>query len=299
MKDLTFLKEVAEENGLKYFINEKGDMQIEGHNICFHLADLMSGEKDAVQRWQYFYDKNIRCVFVYPPYLENSNRVNVYKNIMLYHCGIRKKIFARNTVCKEYTAKQFKWFFEENNIEGYRNANKVYVLEDKKTGEPYMAYSIGHSYFGKGNYDCEIARGACKLGYQVIGGASKLWKHILEMNPEINSIVYYVDRREYDGRSIGQLMESEASTGKVYQLKGCPSFMNYWIRDVNGDDGKPWHKAGEYKNREASRNSEVTAAYKRGDVIQVNNAGSYTNVYVREGYHLEGMKVVKDEETND
>lgn len=299
MKDLTFLKEVAEENGLKYFTNEKGDMQIEGHNICFHLADLMSGEKDAVQRWQYFYDKNIRCVFVYPPYLENSNRVNVYKNIMLYHCGIRKKIFARNTVCKEYPAKQFKWFFEENNIEGYRNANKVYVLEDKKTGEPYMMYSIGHSYFGKGNYSCEIARGACRLGYQVVGGASKLWKHILEMNPEVNSIVYYVDRREYDGRSIGQLMESEASTGKVYQLKGCSSFMNYWIRDVNGDDGKPWHKAGEYKNREASRNSEVTAAYRRGDVIQVHNPGSYTNVYVKEGYHLEGMKVVKDEETND
>ena len=296
MKDLTFLKETAEENNLKYFINEKGDMQIEGHNICFHLADLMSGEKDAVQRWQYYYDNNIRCVFVYPPYLENPNKVNVYKNILTYHCGIRKRIFARNTVCKEYIAKDFKWFFEENNIEGYRNANKVYVLEDKKTGEPYMMYSIGHAYFGKGKYDCEIARGACRLGYQVIGGASKLWKNILEMNPDVNSIVYYVDRREYDGRSIGQLMESEASTGKVYQMKGCASFMNYWINDVNGDDGKPWHKAGEYKNREASRNSEVTAAYRRGDVIQVNNPGSYTNIYVREGYPLEGMKVVKDEE---
>ena len=298
MNNLQFLEEVANANNLKFFTNEKNDMQMEDHNICFHLADLLSGEKDAVNRWQYYYDKGIRCVFVYPPYLKNPNRVNVYKNILLYHCGIRKRIFARNTVCKEYKAKDYKWFFEENNIEGYRNANKVYVLEDKKTGEPYMMYSLGHSYFGKGNYDAEIARGACKLGYQIIGGASKLWKYILQNNPEVNSIVYYVDRREYDGRSIGQLMESDATTGKVYQMKGCPSFMNYWINDVKGDNGKPWHKAGEYKNREASRNSEVTAAYRRGDAICVQNPGSFTNVYVRDGYHLEGMKVVKDEKTN-
>lgn len=302
MNNLDFLKELADENNIKWKLNENGDLQIDTsfndkikQGLCFHLADLLNGEKDAEQRWQKYYEKNTRCVFVYPPYLENPNKVNVYKNILLYHCGIRKTIFARNTVCKVYKALDKKQFFLENNIEGYRNAEKAYVLEDKKTGEPYMMYSIGHAYFGKGNYDCEIARGACKLGYQVVGGASKLWKHILDDNPNIKSIVYYVDKREYNGLSIGHLMESEATTGKVYQLKGSPSFMNYWIKDVIGDNGKPWHKAGEYKNREASRNQEVQKAYRRGDVICVKNPGSYTNIYVREGYHLDGMKVVKDE----
>ena len=37
-----------------------------------------------------------------------------------------------------------------------------------------MGYSIGDAYLGKGKYDAEVARGACKLGYSVIGGASKL-----------------------------------------------------------------------------------------------------------------------------
>ena len=176
----------------------------------------------------------VRCVFVYPPDLNNPNRVNVYKNILLYHCGFAKRIYARNTVVKVYPAKNMKRFFEENNIAGYRNSRTAYVLEDKITGEPYMCYLIGHSYFGKGNYDCEIARGACELGCQIVGGASKLWKHIIQNNPDIKSIVYYCDRRQYDQRSIGHLMDSDAmkGLGRVYMLKGGESFVNYWINDT-------------------------------------------------------------------
>lgn len=300
MKDLIFLIETAKEYNLEYFINEKGDLQFKDYNICFHLADLLSGEKDSTLRWQHYYNNGIRCVFVYYPYLEDCNKVNVYKNILLYHCGIRKRIFARNTVCKEYTAKEFKWFFEENNIEGYRNAAKVYVLEDKKTGEPYMMYSIGHAYFGQGKYDCEIARGACKLGYQIIGGASKLWKYILLNNPEINSIVYYVDRREYTGVSIGHLMDGSDmnSEGTVYQMKGVPSFMNYWTKDTYLN-GKLWHKEGDYANREPNKNSYVVKAYHDGSAIQVKNPGSFTNVFVRKGYYMDpNGKITKDEKIN-
>lgn len=295
MKDLSFLKEVADENHLEWFVNEKEDLEIKNKNICFHLADILNGDKDSLERWNYYHNKGTRCVFVYPHYLENKNKVNVYKNILLYHCGCAKKIYARNTTLKIYSALHMKQFFEENNIEGYRNATKAYVLEDKVTGEPYMCYSVGHSYFGKGNYSAEIARGACKLGYQVVGGASKLWKHIIEDNPEFHSIVYYCDRREYDQRSIGHLMDSESmkELGEVHMLKGSTSFMNYWIEDVYLD-GRLWHKAGEYKNREPNKNKAVQEAYRTGKCIAVKNPGSFTNVFVKSGYHLEGLKVVKD-----
>ena len=99
------------------------------------------------------------------------------------------------------------------------------------------------------------------------------------------------------GESIGHLMDSDMSgEGKVYQLKGNKSFMNYWVRDVIGDNGKLWHKAGDYKNREASRNQEVQRAYKRGDAICVHNPGSYTNVFVRKGYELKDGKIVECQE---
>lgn len=295
MNSLDFLKETANEYNLKCFINENNDLEIEGKNLCFHLADYLSGEKDASDRWESYHNQGKRCVFIYPSYLENPNKVNIYKNIMLYHCGLSKRIYARNTVIKIYKAVKMKSFFEANNIEGYRNASKAYVLEDKVTHEPYMCYTVGHSYFGKGNYDCEIARGACKIGTCIVGGASKLWKAIINDNPNFNSIVYYVDRREYDQRSIGHLMDSEmmSGLGKVYQIKGGKSFMNYWIKDTF-IEGKSWHKAGEYKNREPAHNKYVQEAYRNGDCICVHNPGSFTNVFVRSGYHLEGLNVVKD-----
>lgn len=297
MKDcLEFLIKTADENGLQHIINDKKDLEIVGKNICFHAADVEHGDKDAVKRWEDYHNNGIRCVFVYPPYLTNPYKVAVYKNILLYHCGIFKRIYARNTVCKKYPAIQMKNFFLLNNIEGYRVAKTAYVLEDKKTHEPLMSYSLGHSYFGKGNYDAEIARGACKLGVQVIGGASKLWKHILDDNPDIKSIVYYTDRREYDSRSIDHLMDgSMSSLGKVYKLKGGASFMNYWTQNVMNKDGTVWHWKGDYANREASRNSDVVAAYHSGAAIQVTNPGSFVNVFIRNGYTLNNGKVISDE----
>jgi hypothetical protein len=294
-KDLTFLKEVADKYELTYFINDNGDLEIKDKDLCFHLADLLSGEKDSSDRWKYYHNENKRCVFVYPPYLDNPNRVNVYKNILVYHCGLAVRIYARNTVVKIYPAVKMKWFFEENNIEGYRNAKKAYVLEDKKTGEPYMSYTVGSSFFGKGNYDCEIARGACKAGYQVVGGASKLWKYIINDNKDFHSIVYYCDRREYDQRSISHLMDSSDmhGLGHVYMFNGGPSFMNYWVNDTYNNDAL-WHSAGEYKNREPCRHKLVMEATRNGNVISVRNPGSFTNIFVRTGYHLDGLKVVPD-----
>ena len=292
---LKFLADVANENNLQYFVNDHNDLEIKDKNICFHLADLLSGEKDAPDRWQMYHDLGKRCVFIYPPDLKNENRVNVYKNILLYHCGLAKRIYARNTVVKKYPAIKMKRFFEENTIAGYRNASIAYVLEDKLTHEPYMCYLIGHNYFGKGSYDCEIARGACKLGYQIVGGASKLWKHIIDDNPNINSIVYYCDKRQYDQRSISHLMDSNAmkGLGTVHMLKGSSSFMNYWVNDTYIGESL-WHKAGEFTNREPSKHKLVMDAIHNGDCVSVVNPGSFTNIFVRTGYHLEGMKVVHD-----
>jgi len=277
---LLFLEKTAAENNLQYFYNENNDLEIKDHNLVFHLANLLNGETDSVKRWEYYNNLNKRCVFVYPPYLNNKNKINIYKNILLYHCGIRKKIYARNTIVKIFNAIETKKFFEENNIEGYRSAKKAYALIDKKTNEILMVYSVGHAFFGNGKYDLEIARGACKLGYQIIGGASKLWKAILNDNPNTKSIVYYVDRREYDGRSIKKLMEGSLLNGKIINLKGTSSFMNYWKNNTYIGNNL-WHKKGDYTNREPLKNKEVVNAYKNGDAIAIKNPGSFVNIFIR------------------
>lgn len=293
--DLQFLVDTAVENGLQCFINDQNDLEIKDNNICFHYADLLSGELDAYDRWKLYHDSGIRCVFIYPPDFSNPHKINIYKNILLYHCGLAKRVYARNTELKVYPAVKMKQFFEENNIAGYRGAKLAYVLEDKVTHEPLMSYLIGHAYFGKGKYDYEIARGACKMGISVAGGASKLWKHIIQDNPDIRSIVYYCDRRQYDQRSITHLMDSTAMSGlgHVYMFNGGKSFVNYWINDTYCD-GRLWHRAGEFKNREPSKHSAVMEAIRNGDCISVYNPGSFVNIFVRTGYRLENLKVVED-----
>ena len=249
---------------LSYSENELNDILIE-NKLALHFVDFFN-EKEPLKRWQNYYDKGIRCVFIYPTY-----NIKIYKNIISYHFGRVQKIFARKCEIRIVKAKEIKDFFEQNNIEGYRNADKAYCLY--YNDEPVMAYSVGHAFFGKGKYDLEIARGACKIGYQIIGGASKLWKHIIADNPLVQTIVYYVDRREYDGRSM-KFLDNVDKTNF-----GGESFMNYWVKE------------NRYANREPQRNAEIVKGYKDGSIIQVKNPGSWTNVYMVPATRLYVYKV--------
>ena len=112
-----------------------------------------------------------------------------------------------------------------------------------------MSYTVGTAHFGKGKYDAEIARGACLLGYSVVGGASKLWSSIIEYydthkldnSPgQINSIVYYSDSNYYDGKSVKLL----PGTSFITTTNG---FWNYWCKDFI------------MKNREPMRHHDIVA----------------------------------------
>ena len=116
------------------------------------------------------------------------------------------------------------------------------------------------------------------LGIQVIGGASKLWKAILNYysekdindNPgQVNSIVYYTDSRYYDGRSIKHLMDSPTLPGKVETLKMTPSFMNFWV------------ELGVTKNREPNRHSFIMQQMREGKILVIPNPGTVTYCYKR------------------
>ena len=77
-------------------------------------------------------------------------------------------------------------------------------------------------------------------------------------------------------------------------LEGDKSFMNYWLCDTYIDD-KIWHHAGDYSNREPARHKYVMQAIRDGNCITVYNPGSFTNIFVRSGYRLDGMRVVSND----
>lgn len=242
-------------------------------NIPFQIMNQVQKETD------------IRLVNVYQTLFFNENTYKIYRNIISYSCGKSIPIYARNTKVIIGEAKKYKQFFLRNNIAGYRNADKIFGLVDKKTDELLMAYTCGHSFFGKGKYDLQIARGACVtdyhekgIGVRVIGGASKLWKFILNYYDEVGKIVYYVDRRYYNHKSIHHLMDSNdmKGQGQVKLVCSTKGFMNFWI---SRDQGQTF--LYRQKNRQPMRHGWVMEQMKKGWCLCVPNPGTNTFLFER------------------
>jgi hypothetical protein len=278
--------------------NVKVDFYLEKYQLAIKINDLISRNStkgyfgmDCIHKDTPFHEYKetsnlgIRVINAYEHEIFNANKWQIFKNMITYHCGLATRIYARATKVLIKPSVSTKELFMRNNIQGYRVARKAFILADKKTDEPLMCYTVRHAYFGKGAYDAEIARGCCitnyhntGLGIQVIGGASKLWKAILNYYEEknlddsegsINSIVYYTDSRYYNGKSIGHLMDSNALPGKVETLREVAGFMNYWVEE------------GVLKNREPQRHSFIMEQMKLGKIIVLPNPGVVSHCYFR------------------
>ena len=216
-------------------------------------------------------EKGIRLIHCWEQDLPCSNiksgRIGsweVMKNIITHALGMSKnRVYARKTKVVEFPATETKGFFDANNINGYRRAKTTYALVPKVVENPVpddilMGYAVGNAYFGKGKYDAEIARGACRLGYTVVGGASKLWNYIIK-NTDYGSLIYYCDRNFYCATSMSFL-------DNVEYVSHSRSFWNYFV------------ETGELKNRDPGHDKEIRQARRDGLVWEVENAG--TDVYL-------------------
>lgn len=209
-------------------------------------------------------ERGIRLIHAWEQYFNTSEQYDILKNAIKHALGLTpNKVYARNTYVKELSNLSLKNFFNDNNIQGFRGANRAYALLDKKTDEVLMAYSVGSSHFSHNKYDLEIIRGASKLDTTVVGGASKLWKYIIDNNPEVNSIVYYIDRNIYSGSSLWSL------EGNLELVTSQVGFWNYFV-DSN-----------EIKNRQPSKHKEIKELVQEGKVWEVYNAGTDTYVWTR------------------
>ncbi len=209
-------------------------------------------------------EQGIRLIHAWEHYFNNPQQYEVLKNAIKHALGISKyRVYARNTYVKEVPNKDLKEFFNTNNIQGFRGAKTAYALFDKKTDEVLMAYSVGASHFAHNKYDMELIRGASKLDTTIVGGASKLWKFIIDSNPEVNSIVYYIDRNIYNGSSIGTL------EGNLELVSTQVGFWNYFV------------DTEEIKNRQPAKHKEIKELVAQGKVWEVYNAGTETYVWTR------------------
>lgn len=168
--------------------SEKHKLAIEYNGLYWHSELFKSND--------YHYRKTIECKRC------GIQLIHVFEDDWLYKRDIVKsritqlfkrthnKIYARNTVIREISAKDCNEFLDSNHIQGSCQSKYRYGLY--YNNELVSVMTFGKSRFKKNEF--ELLRFCNKLYISIVGGASKLFKHFLKDHPEITSIVSYADR---------------------------------------------------------------------------------------------------------
>lgn len=231
----------------------------------------------------YFYDisleneKNgIHTVWIKSFEWKESRKRDVLISGLLCDLGvIYNRYYGRQTVVEEIDSKEAQTFLNEHSFYGKRGASLTLGLRHKKTGELLMLMSFGSSHYARKKWDCEVIRAATKKNSQVVGGASKLFKHFLEKYPvirigkedvEINTILFYVDYDHKQGNSMPSL---------GYELNGYTGFgfHNFCLEDCQ------FGQKGDMFMRKPHRHKEVMQCINEGKVVSICNSGNKVYIF--------------------
>lgn len=126
----------------------------------------------------------------------DKTKKEIWLSILSTKTNLTQKIYARKCVVKTITDnKIIKDFLEMNHLQGYCSSNIKLGLYHNE--ELVSVMTFGKPRFNK-RYQWELARFCNKLNMNVVGGASKLFKHFIRnYNPE--NIISYCDRRMFIG----------------------------------------------------------------------------------------------------
>lgn len=240
---------------LDFFIPEF-NLAIEANDVFTHNSTLNSFGGEPKDR-KYHFNKSLACekrgvrlIHIWDYEWFNPQKKQILESMILGACNKAATIFARKCTVEIRKSCEMRDFFEKNNIAGFRGGKFAICLV--YNGEVVMSYLMGFSYLARGQQELEVIRGATKLNTRVVGGASRLWKHLLrEYKPK--SVVYYIDYNYFNGNSLPYL-------GLEF-VKAQPGVKNYFVSERV------------VKNRQPSKNKEIRELVEQGKVWEIWNAG--------------------------
>ncbi len=166
--------------------------------------------------------KNIKLIHIWEDDWAFKN--DIIKSIISYSIGVvQNKIYARQCHIKEIDSKSSKDFLNENHIQGYAPSSIKLGLYYKNELVSLMTFGKLRIILNQENDDdsYELIRFVNKLGFNVIGGASKLFTFFLRSFSPKN-ITSYSDNSIFSGDLYKKLNFSHLSdTGLDY----------YWVID--------------------------------------------------------------------
>ncbi|MFW5847407.1 MAG: DUF7487 domain-containing protein [bacterium] len=189
-----------EYNGLYWHSNKFKDKN-------YHLNKTELCEKNNIQLLHIFEDEWI-------------NKKEIIKSIIKSKLGLNKKIYARKCIIKEINSKTSREFLNKNHLQDNVNGSIRLGLFYNNELVSIMTFSKERRSLGnkkKNSYNYEMVRFCNKIGINVVGGASKLFKYFIRNN-NYEKIISFADRRYSNGNLYKKL-----KFNFIYNTKP-----NYW-----------------------------------------------------------------------
>lgn len=207
-------------NGLEldYYIPSK-KIAIECNGVYWH-NELFKPNDYHLNKTKMCLDKGIQLLHIWEDdWLKKSDIVKSIIKNKLNVIGHQNRIYARKCIIKEVKKEEYKEFLEKNHIQGY--ASSSYKIGLYKNGKLVSLMTFGwRRTNGKREY--ELIRFCNKINYNIIGGASKLFKYFLKNKKEIQSVVSYADISIFNGNLYNKL-------GFIKKSLSKPNY--FWVVD--------------------------------------------------------------------
>ena len=264
------------------FYFPKSRLAVEFNGDLWHSYNhqVKSGLRDREARYYHFNktkqceEKGIHLIHVWQhEWIQNKDRI---KSIIKGELGLTSnKIPARKCEFREVSQEEYREFVTRLSVLRYRNANLKYGLY--YNNKLVMVMAVDYCQSGRGSVlkdKLEVVRSVTELDTIVVGGTSKLLKHIIpilnERYPDIHELVYFVDYDKHLGKSV-------EATGAIFDGYSGPSCQNYCMKNItliNKNGCKRSLHYGKIYSRIPSHNKEVNEAMERGDVLALYTSGT-------------------------
>lgn len=122
---------------------------------------------------------------------EWRDKRQIVESMIVNRLGLSKKEWARRCDLVELNSKDSKVFFDDNHIDGDTRGTVTYGLSTG--GSVVAAIKLRRPHSKRWVGFLEVARYACARGINVIGGHSRLIKHVMKKHSE--RLISYVDTR--------------------------------------------------------------------------------------------------------
>jgi len=179
---------------LDIYIPDK-KMAIEFNGIYWHSELNGKNKHYHLDKTKLCNAKDIQLIHIF----ENEwiEKQNIIKSVIAAKLGFfKKRLYGRKCKIIEISNNDKNNFIKENHLQGVdKSSIKLGLFYE---GMLVSIMTFGNSRYNK-KYQYEMHRYCSKMGYQIIGGASKLWSYFINIYKP-KSVITYADRRYSNGR---------------------------------------------------------------------------------------------------